>query len=163
MVESDPLLSPASALTIECWVKTDAAGQDNRWLVNRVYGGGTDSGYRLGVLEGKPCFEIPLTEWSHHLKACAPLPTGRWTHLAGTFDGQTMRIYVDGEERGSMARPGPVKPNASPLCLGSYEPGHPAHFEGLLDEVKLYSRALSPREVQAHYRRLAERVGGKEK
>ena len=156
VVPSRRLLSPAAALTIECWVKTDVAGQDNKWLVNRVLAGGTDTGYRMGILGGKPCFEVPQGEWSHHLTARDALPTGRWVHLVGTFDGTTMRIYVDGEERGTLARPGPVKPNAFPLCLGSYEAGHKAHFTGLLDEVRLYGRALTADEVRQQHRSLAQ-------
>jgi len=142
-------LNTGDALTIECWVRTDVAGQDNRWIVNRVYEAG-DSGYRLGVLHGRPCFEVPQTSWSHHLEGEVDLPTGRWVHLAGTFDGATMRLYVDGALRGTMDRPGPVKPNTYPLTLGSYEEGHPAFFQGLVDEVRLYSRALSADEVAAH-------------
>ena len=159
-VVNAPELSPRDAVSIECWVKTDLAGQDNTWIANRVFGGGTDTGYRLGILEGKPCFEAPLTEWSHHLKANAPLPTGRWVHLVGTFDGQIERIYVDGEEQGSMERPGPIKPNNFHLCLGSYEVGHASHFTGLLDEVRLYDRALSAREIGDRYRKLAEPPAG---
>ena len=56
-----------------------------------------------------------------------------------------MRLYVDGEERGVLERPGPMKPNALHLCLGNFEVGHKAHFAGLLDEVRLYSRALAAR------------------
>lgn len=150
-VPNDPRLSPKTALTVECWVKTDVAGQQNTWCVNRVFGGGTSTGYRLGVLDGKPCFEVPLTDWSHHLTAKEPLPTGRWVHLAGTFDGQMLRIYVDGEEEGVMERPGPVHPNAFPLVLGNFAVGHQSHFEGLLDEVRLYDRALSQDEVRTHF------------
>ncbi|MBN1347360.1 MAG: glycoside hydrolase family 99-like domain-containing protein [Phycisphaerae bacterium] len=148
-------LSPRDALTIECWVKTDAPGQDNKWFVNRVFSGGTSAGYRLGLLQGKPCFEVPVTSWSHHLSADAPLPTGRWVHLAGTFDGKTMRIYVDGQERGVMDRPGPVHANEFPLCLGSYARNHAAYFKGLLDEVRLYDRALTADEVRSRHRALA--------
>lgn len=155
VIGNHPALSVSNAVTIECWVKTEVAGQDNKWLVNRVFGGGESTGYRLGVLQGKPCFEVPWTQWSHHLSASELLPLGRWVHLAGTFDGQIMRIYVDGQERGSMARPGPIKPNQFHLCLGSYEVKHPAHFRGLLDEVKLYARALSAAEVRAHHRQFA--------
>lgn len=152
MVPNSPRLSPPSAMTIECWVKTDKANQDNVWLVNRVYGGGPSTGYRLGILGGNPCFEIPLTDWSHHLKADIPLQTGKWVHIAGTYDGTRMRIYVNGEEHGSMERTGPIHPNTFPLCLGSYDADHPAHFTGLLDEVKLYDRALTASEIQTHYR-----------
>ncbi len=159
-VGNDPRLS-APALTIECWVKTDTPDQRNAWFLNRVFGGGTDTGYRMGLLEGRPCFEAPLTAFSHHLSAADVLPTGRWVHLTGTFDGQVMRIYVDGEERGAMERPGPAKPNQFYLCLGNYAIKHRAHFAGLLDEVKLYNRALSADEVRAHYRKLAGRAAGK--
>jgi hypothetical protein len=155
VIGNHPALSLSNALTIECWVKTEVAGQDNKWLVNRVFGGGEATGYRLGVLAGKPCFEIPWTPWSHHLSASESLPTGRWVHLAGTFDGQTMKIYVDGQERGSMARPGPIRPNQFHLCLGSYEVKHAAFFQGLLDEVKLYGRALTAQEIRAHHGQLA--------
>jgi len=150
VILSSPLLSPANAMTLECWVRSDSADQKNNWFVNRVYGGGTNTGYRMGLLDGKPCFEIPVTDWSHHLAASKALPLGRWVHLAGTFDGQTMRIYVDGEECGSMDRPGPVNPNDFNLCLGSFAEDHAAHFTGLLDEVKLYDRALSAEQIRDH-------------
>jgi len=159
VVGSSPLLSPTTALTIECWVKTDEAGQTDKWFLNRIYGGDVASGYRMGLSGGKPSFGLPLTNWSHHLIAAEPLPTGRWVHLAGTFDGEVMRLYVDGEEGGTLERPGPVKANAFHLCLGSYEVGHKAHFTGLLDEVRLYGRALPADEVREHHRKLADRAG----
>jgi hypothetical protein len=157
VVENSPLLSPTNALTIECWVKADAGPLRNNWIVNRVFGGDPSAGYRLGVVEGKPCFQIPLKPWTHHLAGNKPLPSGEWIHLAGTFDGQTMRLYMNGEECGSMSRPAPIKPNAFHLCLGNYEIAHPAHFNGLLDEVRLYSRALSPDKLHQHYRAMAGR------
>lgn len=149
-VPSDPKLSITDALTIECWVKTGEPHQRNTWIVNRIFGGGTDTGFRLGLLEGKPCFEIPVTDWSHHLQAKDPIPLNDWVHLAGTFDGAMMRIYVDGKEVGTMERLGKIRPNAFKLCLGSFDTSHVAHFTGLLDEVKLYCRALSAEEVARH-------------
>ena len=157
IIENSPLLSPTNALTIECWVKADAVKQRNNWIVNRVFGGDPSAGYRLGVVEGKPCFQIPLKPWTHHLAGNKPLPVGQWVYLAGTFDGQTMRLYMNGEECGSMPRPAPIKPNACHLCLGNYEIAHPAHFNGLLDEVRLYARALTPEEVRQHVRTMAGR------
>ena len=159
IVENSPALSPTEALTIECWVKADLAGQGNTWVVNRVFSGGIATGYRLGVVDGMPCFEVPETDWSHHLKADVALAAGKWTHLAGTFDGKIMRIYVDGVEHGTMDRPGPIHPNSFHLCLGNFELGHAAYFHGLLDEVKLYGRALSAAEVKGHFEALAGKAG----
>ena len=154
-VPKNRLLSVTQGVSVSCWVKTDKAGQGNTWILNRVFQGGTAAGYRLGVLEGRPCFEVPQTDWSHHLKANVDLPTGCWAHLAGTFDGKTIRIYVDGEEQGTMERPGPVNTNDVHLCLGNYEVDHASHFDGLIDEVKLYGRALTKDEVLAQYKALA--------
>lgn len=159
VVADAPALSPSAGISVECWVKTDVAGQANTWMVNRVYSGATDAGYRLGVVDGKPCFEVPFTSFSHHLSADIPLPTGRWVHIAGTFDGSIERIYMDGEIHGSLVRPGPVKPSSMKITLGNYDEAHAAYFHGLLDEVKLYGRALTADEVKAHYRRLAARAG----
>lgn len=145
------MLSPTNALTIECWVKADTGILRNNWMVNRVFGGNPAAGYRLGVVEGKPCFQIPFKAWTHHLVGNKTLPTEQWVHIAGTFDGQIMRLYMNGEECGTMARPGPIKPNTFYLCLGNYEIAHAAHFNGLLDEVRLYNRALSAEEVRQHY------------
>jgi hypothetical protein len=153
MVPSNDLLAPVDGMTIECWVRTDTPDQNDKWVVNRIYGGKTDTGYRLGFCQGRPCFAIPQTDWSHHLAASEALPTGRWVYLAGTYDGKTMRIYIDGRECGSMERSGPVKSNDFPLCLGSYDQDHIAHFTGLLDEVKLYNRALTVDELRVHARR----------
>ena len=157
-VHYDPSFSPTQALTIACWVKTDAAGQKHVWFVNRIFGGSTSSGFRLGLQDGKPCFGVPVTSFSHHLTGKALLPVGRWTHLAGTFDGAVMRLYMDGEEQGSLARPGPLKPNTQYLCLGNYDTGHAAHFTGWLDEVKFYSRALNAEEVRCQCHALSTRT-----
>lgn len=146
-VPDNPKLSVTDELTMECWVKSQQPRQPNAWIVNRIFAGGIATGYRLGILDGKPCFEIPVTDWSHHLVAAQPLPLDRWVHLAGTYDGAVMRIYVDGELQGTMERPGPIHPNSFKLCLGNFDEGHQAHFQGLLDEVKLYNRALSPVEI----------------
>lgn len=141
-------LFPRQALTVACWVRSEQPGQDNNWIVNSVFGQGA-TGYRLGVLHGKPSFQVPETAWSHHLQGDQPLPVGRWVHLAGTFDGQTMRIYVDGVLRGSLERPGPVNAaRGTPLVLGSYAQDHTAYFRGALDDVRLYDRALSPAEIE---------------
>ncbi len=150
VVPNDPQLSDLQTLTIECRVKTDVADQANNWILNRVFGGSETSGFRLGLVGGKPCFQIPLTAWSHHLASPDPLPLARWVHLAATFDGRTMRLYVDGVEVGVMDRPGAIGANQCHLVLGNYEVGHPAHFNGLLDDVRLYRRVLAPAEIQSH-------------
>jgi hypothetical protein len=137
---------PVDAITVECWVKTDVGGQNDKWFVNNVYYGG-NSGFRLGLSGGRLCWAVPKTPWSHHLAAREPLPLGRWVHVAATYDGQVMRLYMDGKEVGALDRGGRIHSNDYSLCLGSYEKGHRAFFTGVLDEVKIYGRALTAEEI----------------
>jgi len=150
-VPAHPLLTPDRGITIEGWLKTEVAEQNDKWFLNRIYGGATDTGYRFGLSEGKLTWAIPQTDWSHHLRADRPLPVGEWVHVAATYDGQVMRIYMNGAECGSLERRGRIHPNDKPLCLGNYDTGHAAFFNGLLDEVKLYDRALSAEIIRGHY------------
>ncbi len=141
-VASDALFNVTTGLTVSCRVWTDVPGQSQAWIINRVQGGGENTGFRLGIMDGKPCFNVPVTDWSHTVRSDRPLPVGRWVQLTGTFDGQNLRIYIDGELCGTLPRSGPVGTNSFPIYLGSYSKNHSAHFKGLLDEVKIYSRVL---------------------
>jgi hypothetical protein len=152
-VESGPVFSVTTGLTVSCWVRTERAGQNQAWIVNRIQGGGESTGYRLGLMDGRPCFNVPQTPWSHLAYASKALPPGQWVHLAGTCDGQVLRIYMDGEMCGELARSGPIGTNA-------FAVGHEAHFDGLLDEVKLYSRALTAPEILDQYVKGAPKKAG---
>jgi len=150
VVPADPAFAELHAMTLECRVRTDLAGQNNVWILNRIAGGNPASGFRLGMVSGRPAFQVPVTKWSHQVTASQVLPLGRWVHLAATVDDQGLRLYLDGAECGRLARPGGVHPNDSRLILGNYDIAHPAHFTGLLDDVRLYSRALTAEEIRAH-------------
>jgi len=136
-------------ITIECRIWTAKGDQNDRWILNRIRGGATDAGYRLGLTKGRPCWAVPLASWSHHLVASKALPLNRWVHLAATADGRNIRLYMDGEEIATMKRPGPVKPTDAPLVLGNFAVNHRAFFRGKLDEVRIWDRALSPEEIRA--------------
>jgi len=151
LIHQSRTLGELRKFTIECRVKTDNAGQENRWIVNGVFGGNLHGGFRLGLMGGKPCFQVPQTDWSHHLIGNAALPIGQWVQLAATFDGEMMRLYMDGMECGSMARPGARVPSGGRLVLGSYEVGHASFYRGLLDDVRIYRRVLSAEEIRSHF------------
>jgi hypothetical protein len=77
------------------------------------------------------------------------LLTGIFYHVAGTFDGSVMRLYLDGEEVGSQV----VDVAANGLIEGEgvyiSDPGEP--MPGLIDEVSIYNRALASEEIKAIY------------
>ncbi len=149
-VGSRPEFWPIAGITIELWCKPDLAEQSDRWMVNTI--GSPNSGYRLGMSGGCVAWQIPVTNWSHLVRCEEPLPLGEWTHVMATYDNDTMRVYINGEEQAQMKRGGGIQPSETTMNIGNYTPEHPtAFFSGLLDEVRIYKRALSPDEVQTRY------------
>jgi hypothetical protein len=79
------------------------------------------------------------------------IPVGAWTHLALTYDGSTLRLHVDGDEVARRPAAGPTPETAGPLWIGGNEP-YGEHFDGTIDDVRVYDRALGDAEVRAEVR-----------
>jgi hypothetical protein len=75
------------------------------------------------------------------------LSTTDWTHLAVTYDGATQRLYVNGVQAASRAQTGSIAVGNQPLRIGGSASFAGEFFQGLIDEVKVYNRALSASEI----------------
>ena len=107
-----------------------------------------------------PCGDVILTLQNHKLNfagQCAqPIPHNTWSttllnddkwhQIAGTYDGKTVKVYVDGEEEASNAAAGPFK--TGPKYIGSRDDKQEA-FTGLIDEIAFFNVALSENDVKA--------------
>jgi hypothetical protein len=69
-------------------------------------------------------------------------PVNRWSHLALTYDGGKLHLYVDGAQVSSRAATGAIRRTTDPLWIGGNHP-YGEYFEGVIDEVRIYDRALS--------------------
>ena len=83
------------------------------------------------------------------------VPTGQWTHVAGTWDGAYLRLYVNGEEVASKPTTVATMDDSSlQVDIGAAESvvsfgGRAGFFDGALDEVYIFDRALNETEVRA--------------
>lgn len=116
---------------------------------NPVY---NNCGYYLSILNGniRGFSNISTSNWSKLIYAKV-LPQNEWRHIAFSFDGQKQIIYLDGEEAASVNQPHNVNYiENNPVQIGSYatQSGATA-FKGKLDNIRIFSRALSPSEVMA--------------
>jgi glucose/arabinose dehydrogenase/PKD repeat protein len=82
------------------------------------------------------------------VRSATPLAVNTWTHLAGTYDGATLRLYVNGTQVSSRSATGAITASGSPLRIGGNTIWG-EYFDGLIDEVRIYTRALSQSEIQA--------------
>jgi hypothetical protein len=137
-VANTRLLNPTAALTVETWVDPDA-------VPHAATLAGKRGQYALGFdRTGRAVFRL----WSggvQHRLASEPgaVAAGRIIHLAGTFDGQTQRLYVDGAERATAALGARLDKTPGPLVLGG-------GLRGRLDDVALYASALDAATLAAH-------------
>jgi N,N-dimethylformamidase beta subunit-like, C-terminal/Concanavalin A-like lectin/glucanases superfamily/Bacterial Ig domain len=145
-------LDLANALTLEAWVNPTAI---NGWecalmkeatgdLAYAIYAdnNGNDSGGPR-----RPVASIRQGNSTYWTPGTAQLSTNTWTHLAVTYDGSNLNIYVNGSLASSLPRSGPINVSSSPLRMGGNSLWG-EWFNGLIDEVRIYSRALGQAEIQ---------------
>ena len=119
----------------------------NGWVGNHriLQKGRTDNQYRLLVQDMKLTMHLAGVGTVQ-----APLPTATlWHHVVGTYDGVTMKLYMDGVEVGSQAASGLISTSTDPLFIGTKHDEvnpdqHPGdYFQGKLDDVRIYNYPLS--------------------
>jgi PKD repeat protein len=76
------------------------------------------------------------------------LVAGSWTHLAATYDGTWQRLYINGVEVAQRVQTGLIASSSSALRIGG-DSVWKQYFQGRIDEVRIYNRALSVSEIQA--------------
>jgi len=135
-------LAFSTAFTLETWVRPDADTGTLRQIVQLPSQAG--GGLKIAP-NGRPRVRIDLPTGIVRVTGPTPLPVGTWSHLAATYDGTALRLYVDGTEIGSAAAAGALA-ESLPMSLGRTRTGGQL-FVGALDEVRIYRRALAAEEI----------------
>jgi uncharacterized repeat protein (TIGR01451 family) len=160
--------SPALAnqqFTIDAWVKPQGPGPNNDFWGSVIVqkGRSAPTGYT----------DVPIALWwsaqqqkfifgfgnhnTERIVSTSTFPAGQWYHVAATYDGQTFKLYVNGMLEGTMVLVKTIVYDpAIPWTIGSTAShirtvGYPRTFNGVIDEVELFKRALTQQEIQAIY------------
>jgi hypothetical protein len=83
----------------------------------------------------------------HLTSGTTPFPVDRWSDVAVTYDGSSLRLYVNGRQVSSRATSGTIQTPPSPLWIGGNRP-YGENFHGLIDETRIYDHALSENEIR---------------
>jgi RHS repeat-associated protein len=140
----------STVLSVEAWVKANAwvAGGT---IINRRTSGNV-GGYIIepANTSGQINFYV-YAGGAWRAATSAALTVGVWHHLVGTYDGATVRIYVDGVLSASTAYAGSINNPASPFVWIGRNAVNSTYFNGSIDEVAIYGTTLSAARVAAHY------------
>lgn len=116
--------------------------------------GGWQERWKISLpAHGKPVFTTNNTSGISDMDSGGDnaLVPGTWTHVAMTHDGTNDKIYFNGEVVATKAVDGALNSTSHPLGIGYNPVDGGNYFEGSLDEVRIYNRALSDAEVAALY------------
>jgi len=130
--------------TIEAWIKPETLAGANRHIV--VKGSSYYFYWDMGTLEWIGTYDGAWTAKARW----GSTTTGEWMHIVGVDNGTNLTLYVNGTEVDS-APSGSVGSNDKITYIGAYL-GIGGPFNGIIDEVSIYNRALTPYEVYNHSR-----------
>lgn len=159
-IPNSPSLNPAE-ITVECWVKFLRLAYGSGYDPNHAQfllckGVDTDAGaYRLLQMgTGNGSYELVFgigQYWNSNIWAWSnvALETNRWYHIAGTYDGQQMKLYLDGTLLASSTVGRLAVGNDRPLYF-SYDGQQvfPYYVTGAMDEVRIWNYARTQSEIQ---------------
>jgi len=155
-------LDISSAISVAFWIKSDEvdSGVYSNQLVSK--GSSTEDSninfYYFGSTSGADAGKVKLTAkvggTFQNLTniSTSALPIGTWTHVAATYSGSQGILYINGTAQGSpLSVSGTLTTNAEPLWIAkadeNFTGGALTYFNGKMDDVRIYNRALSAAEI----------------
>lgn len=141
-----------NGMTIEAWVRPTSI---NGWETVVLKESSDDLAYALyadnnGNDAGqprRPNVSIRQGDTTYMANGSSQLPINTWTHLAATYDGSVLREYVNGALSGSTTQSGSINTSSGALRIGGNTIWN-EWFNGRIDEVRIYNRALGQSEIQ---------------
>ena len=132
-----------SQITIAAWVNITSVPQEWTGIVTKG-----DSAWRLSTTFANNVFHFGVSR-ENYLNGNTVVGSGQWHHVACVYDGSKMSIYVDGKLDVSQPRSGPIATNNFPVCIGENIELTGHCWNGFIDDVRIYTYALSENEIAA--------------
>ena len=147
-VANTPLLQFTTAFTLSAWVNPAASQHSEAMVIGKEIPGNLPYVlYAKGSGIGPDAYV--LINGNYQLAASAnTIPANTWTHLAVTYDGATLSVYVNGTLAASTAVTGNLTTGSGALRIGNNTVFGSEGFIGSIDEVRVYNRAISAAEIQ---------------
>jgi hypothetical protein len=136
--------------TVSVWIQRTGSTAARETIVS--YKESTVGGFVLSLNESGSSFYPRLyvhvsNAWPFAEQATAIAADGTWTHLAGVYDGANILLYRNGAQVASFAVAGNMTTGVGPIGIGARSSSDMHWFPGNIDDVRIYSRALSAAEI----------------
>ncbi len=143
-VNDSPSLDLSTGMTLEAWVYLQSPIGDRTVILKE---NSEHELYSLYAMEHNPVPISFINAGSYSfVSGPSQLPVNQWSHLVATYDGQYQRLYINGLQVGMQTQNGLIQQSAGVLRIGGNNMWG-EYFQGYIDEVRIYNRALTPAEV----------------
>ncbi|MEL4896945.1 LamG-like jellyroll fold domain-containing protein [Crocosphaera sp. Alani8] len=141
-IENPPITT--NSMTISCWAKSETANWDREAMLLCKR-----NGYMIATNKGNKIirFYIYSNGWQYALSK-PDIDITQWHNYSGTFDGEVIRFYIDGEEMDCTYFQGEIHRDNNPLYIG-YDNLRNSYFKGQITEVCIWDKAKSAGEIKA--------------
>jgi len=129
-----------TAITVEAWIKPTSMGADNGVIVKTSSDSWND-GYGLYV-DNDNRVKFFINHYSNNVAFASLTADGQWHHVAGTYDGSTIRIFVDGVEGTSDSYSSSIVNSSNNLEIGRGF-NNSWNYQGSIDQVRIWNTAVS--------------------
>jgi hypothetical protein len=153
VVPPNPNLNAGTGITVAAWVNPASIGHARPIAQKRS--SGNVGGYTLETSDEPfaPNDSVQWVLWINGQTVILQTPAnvlqpGVWRHVAATYDGASMKIFVDGTQRANLSIAGVVADSNEPLVMGRNVVVPSFAWHGLLDEVEIYQRPLTAAEIE---------------
>lgn len=145
---SASLNSPTTACTQAAWVYlygTSLVGAGFNPLIMKSLT--AENGFMYRMVANPDYIAAAFNDWNLSQGAAQTTPLNQWHHVATVFNGSTLRMYYDGVFIGSQPMVMTITADNRPLAIGGDVPGFLEIFNGKIDDVCIYNRALSDADI----------------
>jgi beta-lactamase regulating signal transducer with metallopeptidase domain len=143
---NDPSLDITKKITVAAWVKMNDAG--NSQFQPYI----TKGDYTYGLKHhSRNVIEFDIYDDGFWQVAHFPVDSSFndvWHHVAGTYDGNKLKLYVDGKLEVATAYAGSIASGTYNLNIGSNSEARGRFYNGAIDDVRVYNYALSEKEIE---------------
>jgi PKD repeat protein len=146
-IQDSASLDLTSGMTLEAWAYPTETMSGWRTLITKQQADGASYYLYANSDINRPANGV-FTGTEDILNGTAALPANTWTHLAATYDGNYQRLYVNGVLASSRPQTGAIVASSDALRIGGNSIWG-EYFRGVIDEVRIYNRALSATEIKS--------------
>jgi len=145
------LQSPTTELTQLVWVNIYSWTGQGFWVPVLMKSNSGDNAFQYRLSIESNGVNTSINNWNNAVIIPDTVSFNSWYMVVSTLKNDTVKVYVNGIFKGSGTLTGPIMQDTKPLEIGRDVPGSTEYFHGKIDEIRIYNRAITEREIDSLY------------